>query len=334
MVQKAVPCSEVIMIKTKALVEVPKTREVEESYTVMEKRKGKRPKVTWIKEIVQEAYEQKEPVLKVRKVPRRVKRLKESDDIKEFSVDTTKVVPVEAYRIDEVQGIKVIEIEEWEDMELIEQRISGQQRVLTGRQQEREVDVRSEARKLGTKIFPADAAELQGLAEDEGPAGPADNSTAGLHESITDYDPDQFSFSGHEEARGPLEMFDLEVGTNEHFAVRNRSVETLSLAGWSVHEEASGNVYRFPEDVVLGPGQHIKVFSGPRANAQRSETRSGLVWTTRQVWNSSGDRASLRSAKNETMHLLIFAGAFRDLHDSIREDAYEAYNPRFAANQR
>jgi len=303
------------------MVEVSRVRDVEETYTVLEKRRGKRPKITWVKEVVQEAYEEREPVIVSRKVPHRVKRVREAGDVKQVQVATTKVVPVEAYRIDEVQGIKIMEVEEWEDVELVEQTLGRRPAVGPGQniiEREREIQLNPEARRVGVRIYPSDALELQGLVEDQ---GVFDNSIVGLHQSITEYDFHQFSH-GPEISLGPLEFVDLEIGENEHFKIHNRSLEIIPLVGWTVYEEAGGNTYRFPQDSKLGPGETVVVWSGPRAGQQRG----GFVWTTRQIWSNAGDRAVLRNARNEIMHSMTLTGDFRDINDSVAAGAQEQYS--------
>jgi len=290
-------------------VEVESEREVQEQYTTIETRIATRPKTLWTKTIVQEAYEEKVPKIQTRKVRRPVTKLVEQDAFQDVTIEGTRAVQVPAFRIDEVQGVKLVKIEEWENVELVEKTIGP--RVTSERQREVQM-FDHEGRKIGAKIFPADAPELDGLAEDD---HPEDLGAVVLHESITDY-PSQ-SFHANDEARGPLCLAELDL-REEYFVITNRSDEAVPLNGWTVHDaqaheqgSARRNTFQFSKHapgLVLGPGQSVKVYSGPDANKRGCDGVTSIQWTLRKIWTDEGDRAYLVDPDGEVSHTLGLDG--------------------------
>lgn len=312
LVQKVFPVQETLTIKTKRFVEIPVQKVIEEQYTVVENQTATRPKITWVKQIVPEQYEEKVPKIVEKMVKRPVTRLVEKEEYIDVTVPGSKAVEVDAFRIDEVQGVKVVEVEEWEDVELVEQSLGKRER----KEQVREVrQLEAEGRNIGTKYYPAGAMELRNLPEEE--ANSADISSVVLHRTITDYE--LSNFTGQDIPKGPLFISVLETGDEEHFTVRNRSQERISLDGWSVHDihvvlTGNRNVFRFPQGYVLAPRQFVRVYSGPNAGLHTDEKNS-LVWRTTSVWRS-GDRAYLIHPNGEVMHVCGPSGD--DLSDSVK----------------
>jgi len=307
------PVQETLTIKTKRLVEVPRTENVEEQYTVVENQRATRPKITWIKQIVPEQYEEKVSKIVDKLVKRPVTRLVEKEEFIDVTVPGSKAVEVDAYRIDEVQGVKVVEVEEWEDVELVEQAVGKRQR----REINREVQQReAEGRNFGTKIYPAGAVELRNLPEEEADLHGL-HSSAVLHRTITDYE--LSNFTGQDIPKGPLFISVLEIGDEEHFTIRNRSQDRVNLDGWTVHDihvTALGNrnIFRFPQGYVLNPKQFVKVYSGITANSF-AEKPHCLIWRNSSMWKA-GDRAYLCNPNGEVMHVCAIHGD--DLNDSVK----------------
>jgi hypothetical protein len=312
LVQKVFPVQETLTIKTKRFVEVPVLKEVEEQFTVVENQRATRPKITWVKQIVPEQYEEKVPKVVDKLVKRPVTRLVEKEEFIDVTVPSSKPVEVDAYRIDEVQGVKVVEVEEWEDVELVEQAVGKRQRREVKEIQQRE----AEGRNFGTKIYPAGAVELRNLPEDEATLHGLHSSMV-LHRSITDYE--LSNFTGQDIPKGPLFISVLEIGDEEHFTIRNRSQDRVSLDGWTVHDihvTALGNrnIFRFPQGYVLAPKQFVKVYSGVTAGAFTDEPHC-LVWRQTSIWKA-GDRAYLCNPSGEVMHVCAISGD--DLNDSVK----------------
>jgi len=318
-VQKEFPVKEFVTIKVRNYRSETKHKMIDEPHTVYRTERKKRPKTTWKKEFeaVQEMVDVE--VVKKHRVRRPITRLVEKEELVDAQVIGSKPVTVDAYRIDEVQGIKLVEIEVEEDFELLEQP-KGRRRKTEGR----DINLyEGRARRIGTKIYPTDAKELKGLEEEECEEGQI--STV-LDRTITDYGPEQFL--GHDEIRGPLYLSEVDVGVEEYFAVRNRHAQPLPLYGWTVHDSHprhSHNVFRFPQGLVLQSKQEIKVYSGSRAN-EHPRDEGSLVWSTQRIWGSV-NRAYLCDPNGDIVHIL----ALIDLNDSkLKAEMAEFEIERFA----
>lgn len=73
------------------------------------------------------------------------------------------------------------------------------------------------------------------------------------------------------------------VTKDEYVVIANLGTEPVDLKGWTLWSRG-GQRFVFPA-LVLKPGQRVSIHSGPAA--------TGLVWTTRYVWNNEGDEARL-----------------------------------------
>ncbi len=81
-------------------------------------------------------------------------------------------------------------------------------------------------------------------------------------------------------------------GRREHAVITNEGSQAQNLQGW-VLESAPGGTqrYTFP-DVTLAPGATLRVHSG-QGSAAAAAPPMDLAWTGRNVWNNSGDTATL-----------------------------------------
>lgn len=84
----------------------------------------------------------------------------------------------------------------------------------------------------------------------------------------------------------------LDAGLDEEYLVFENDSETpLDLSGWTVENEA-GRSYRFPEGVVLEPGEHVTLHS-----AEGEDTETDLHWgATEPVWDEQGDVVTVTTA--------------------------------------
>lgn len=81
---------------------------------------------------------------------------------------------------------------------------------------------------------------------------------------------------------------DRENLDDEYLVFENDGEAPLSLAGWTVTDEA-GRTYTFP-DVVIEPGERIALHSGAG-----TDTETDLYWgASTPVWNNGGDTVTVR----------------------------------------
>jgi len=82
----------------------------------------------------------------------------------------------------------------------------------------------------------------------------------------------------------PVKILDINAtAKDEYVVIANLGMEPVDLEGWILWS-GGGQRFVFPA-LVLEPGQKISIHSGPAA--------TGLVWSTRYVWNNEGDEARL-----------------------------------------
>jgi hypothetical protein len=76
----------------------------------------------------------------------------------------------------------------------------------------------------------------------------------------------------------------------EAVVVRNGGPAPADLTGWSLHDAGAIHTYRFPAAYTLGAGASVTIRSGgPAAPGE-------IGWTGQNVWNNTGDTASLLNA--------------------------------------
>ena len=76
----------------------------------------------------------------------------------------------------------------------------------------------------------------------------------------------------------------------EAVTVANGADIPADLTGWSIHDQGPNFTYRFPAGYTLAPGASVTVRSGGPAGPGE------LAWTSRSVWNNTGDTAYLVNA--------------------------------------
>ena len=80
--------------------------------------------------------------------------------------------------------------------------------------------------------------------------------------------------------------------------VRNLCTRTVPLRGWTLYDARRENVYAFAQDLRVGPGKTIRLYSG-------TGTDSGLTlyWDRRkEVWaNSAPERAFLADPSGDVI---------------------------------
>lgn len=315
MVKKIVPIAETIKIKTKRLVEIEEYEEIEETYTVVERRTAYRDKVIWIKKIEKEEYEESIPVQKKRLVKRPSLKIREKEVEQEVVIQGSKLVEVPGFRVDIVEDIKVVQVEEWETYELVAQTMGDR---LKGSEREIERFGGHEGRTVGEKVFPEGAEELRDVPDDDHPT----DHVPRLHDVIlsdltTDYDPEDFvthkHHHHHHHQTSKIVVSELNC-KDEYFSVTNISEEDICMDGWRVHDQqvyegkATRNVFSFKDKVpglVLCPGDSVKVYSGPGSgHAREYDNKTEIHWFNFRVWDDDGDACYLVDPQGEIAHIM------------------------------
>lgn len=137
--------------KTKKLVEIPSTREVQEEYTEIVHQPAVRNKEVWVRKIVQEKYMKPVPVKKCRTVSVPTTVLQEIEDFEIVDVTENKAVEVDGYRVDTVEDSRVVEVEEYQTFDL-QPKPTGRTQVINTRDLGA-VNGLHHSRRIGTEIY-------------------------------------------------------------------------------------------------------------------------------------------------------------------------------------
>jgi hypothetical protein len=224
-------------------------------------------------------------------------------------LSSTKPVWVHAYRIDEIEGYRILEVEEFQEYQevahAVGERIVGESLRTIGTK-------RAEGRFYGLKYYPDFANELIGLEVDE--------SKEKYGEVLLERDNCDYleAFEADlvmEEPALVLTQLDL---ANELFTVKNVSHRPVHLDGWTVKDENSRgpeegrvprNTFEFSKHApgrVLNPGAHISVYSGKDSDKKFDWAREKdkVHWFNVNVWNNEGDKAYLFNPERQLVHSL------------------------------
>jgi hypothetical protein len=117
--QKMIEDVETKVIKVKKQIEEPSFKWVDEAYTEIEEQPCTRMKEIWVKKMVPETYLKKIEVRKTRRVKVPTVERKEIEVEQEITVPTTRIIDVPGYRVDEIKDTKIIEVEGWQEVELV-----------------------------------------------------------------------------------------------------------------------------------------------------------------------------------------------------------------------
>lgn len=84
-------------------------------------------------------------------------------------------------------------------------------------------------------------------------------------------------------ARTPVAIVEAELlPDREVITLQNISDQDQDIGGWVIFNLESEHVFRFPDGVVLDPGDSVQVYS---AVAEGDVPEGGYFWTTDKVWN-------------------------------------------------
>lgn len=85
---------------------------------------------------------------------------------------------------------------------------------------------------------------------------------------------------------GGVVISDLDKG-EEYVEIENTGTEPVNLSRWRLLSERGDQWFWFPDDdVILGAGETIRVYSGPGA-ADKAARDGDLFWTEKHVWSNS-----------------------------------------------
>lgn len=79
---------------------------------------------------------------------------------------------------------------------------------------------------------------------------------------------------------------------DEFVRFRNSSQEAVNLTGYTIHDEGANFTYSFAKDFTIGPGETWTLYSN-RDRGSISAQQNELHFTSRNVWNNTGDAAYL-----------------------------------------
>jgi len=84
------------------------------------------------------------------------------------------------------------------------------------------------------------------------------------------------------------------------FQIRNGSLETISLKGWTLRSKETGKTVAFPDSINLKCGASVALYTGPEAASRAS--KGDIVWDTDGIWDPNGDSAQLVSPQDQVVH--------------------------------
>jgi len=79
-------------------------------------------------------------------------------------------------------------------------------------------------------------------------------------------------------------------GLREYVTIINRGTMAQPMSGWALATLRGGQVYAFPDDLILLPGTMVVIHSGQDA---LENSPPDLFWTHDQIWNNRSDTAIL-----------------------------------------
>ncbi len=87
-------------------------------------------------------------------------------------------------------------------------------------------------------------------------------------------------------------------GSDEYVEIHNSGPGNQPMDGWTLVSVVGNQVYHFPSNFTLTAGASVRVHSGPGAF---ENWPTDLKWTTRYIWNNSGDKAELRDTRGRVI---------------------------------
>lgn len=90
---------------------------------------------------------------------------------------------------------------------------------------------------------------------------------------------------------------------DEYVTIKNHGPNPQSMNGWKIISLVGPQTYNFPDGIILGANQTLRVHSGPAAP---NSPPNNLFWTDAFIWNNAGDRAELRDGQESLYAIFCY----------------------------
>jgi len=102
-----------------------------------------------------------------------------------------------------------------------------------------------------------------------------------------------------EDLKASLVITSMEVD-GKYFQIRNTTIETISLRGWTLRSRETMKTMPFPDIINLKCGASIQVFTGP--DAKERAAKGDIAWDLDGIWDPTGDSAQLVNPQDQIVH--------------------------------
>ena len=85
---------------------------------------------------------------------------------------------------------------------------------------------------------------------------------------------------------------------DEWVELKNKGNKTADMGGWRLRSETKPDLYFFPGNFDLGPGDEVRVWT----KSGSDDSNDLYMDRSQPVWNDNGDCAYLRDENNEFVH--------------------------------
>jgi hypothetical protein len=272
-VEQLVPSTVEQRVPVRSVVTVPGYETVEERYVEYEEREAVREKEIWVKKLVPERVVERVPVTKTRLIQRPTEVLREVESYTVVEVPTQRKELTGGYRVDSVQGTKLVEVEEIQEYSVHTEPI-GQPKIIATRDLGRLPNTRL-GRTIGAQIYPADDPQIARIEPDN-----EFSSTAGIVEALNrPSSPNSFQSSASLRSTG------------------SKLNHTLELRAAGSYRKPPGTSATLSDEVIFGTAAHpgdLKGSLGVELSDTHSRNCDGTGVQVRAVMRgSSAARAGL-----------------------------------------
>jgi len=102
-----------------------------------------------------------------------------------------------------------------------------------------------------------------------------------------------------DDLKASLLIASMEVD-GSYFLIRNATIETISLRGWTLRSRETGKTVRLPETINLKCGASVALYTGP--DAKQRANKGDISWDTEGIWAADGDSAQLVNPHDVVVH--------------------------------
>ncbi len=107
-------------------------------------------------------------------------------------------------------------------------------------------------------------------------------------------------------ARTPVAIVQAELlPDREVITIQNISDQDQDISGWVLFNLDSEHVFRFPDDVLLKPGDSVQVYS---AVAEENVPEESYFWTSEKIWNKFPANVMLLNKATRLMYWYVAYG--------------------------